>query len=369
MPLKRLTALEKLRIEEERDDLVAAIEGYEKLLKSEAQQRKLVLSELSEAVEKFGQPRRTEITHPEDLPVFDVVEEVQDIADEPCVVTLSTSGQIGRMPVDGARRTNPGRHDMLSSAILTRTTSKVTAITSEGRALQVIASELVDASNRTRGSAAMQVFGANRGEALHTLVADGKEHAVLVTSKGVIKRLTLDEIRETRSRQTLINLKNDDYVAAAFCAPEGVDILLISSDGQVLCTPIVDVSIQGRGAAGIAGMKLKDGAKIIAAGVVLADDVLYSVTNRSSLKATPTSEFESRGRNGVGVRVNKLEDGEELTFAWVGQPIGLLATMCKDDDPQKADPNPVPLMIEATKRDLSSGSTERQILSLGPGRW
>jgi hypothetical protein len=116
-------------------------------------------------------------------------------------------------------------------------------------------------------------------------------------------------------------------------------------------------------------MKLKDGAKIIAAGVVLADDVLYSVTNRSSLKATPTSEFESRGRNGVGVRVNKLGDGEELTFAWVGQPIGLLATMCKDDDPQKADPNPIPLMIETTKRDLSSGSTERQILSLGPGRW
>ncbi len=369
MPLKRLTALEKLRIEEERDDLVAAIEGHEKLLKSEAQQRKLVLSELSEAVEKFGQPRKTEITHPDDLPVFDAVEEVQDITDEPCVVTLSTSGQIGRMPVDGARRTNPGRHDMLSSAILTRTTSKVTAITSEGRALQVFASELGDASNRTRGSSATQVFGANRGETLHTLVADGKEHAVLVTSKGVIKRLTLDEIRETRSRQTLINLKKDDYVSAAFCAPEGVDILLVSSDGQVLCTPIGDVSIQGRGAAGIAGMKLKDGAKIIAAGVVLADDVLYTVTNRSSLKATPTSEFESRGRNGVGVRVNKLGDGEELTFAWVGQPIGLLATMCKDDDPQKADPNPIPLMIETTKRDLSSGSTERQILSLGPGRW
>ncbi|HJP16838.1 MAG TPA: DNA gyrase C-terminal beta-propeller domain-containing protein, partial [Acidimicrobiales bacterium] len=369
MPLKRLTALEKLRIEEERDDLVLAIDGYEKLLKSEAKQRTLVLSELNEAVEKFGQPRKTEITHPDDLPVFEVIEEVQDVVEEPCVVTLSTSGQIGRMPVDGARRANPGRHDILSAAILTQTTSKVTAVTSEGRALQIFASELADASNRTRGSSAAQVFGANRGEVLHTLVADGKEHAVIITSKGIVKRLTLDEIRETRSRQTLINLKKDDHVAAAFCAPERVDILLVSSDGQVLCTPVEDVSVQGRGAAGIAGMKLKGGAKIVAAGVVLADDVLYTITNRSSIKATPTSEFESRGRNGVGVRVNKIDEGEELSFAWVGQPLGLLATMCKDDDPQKVDPNPMPLMIEATKRDLSSGSTERQILSLGPGRW
>ena len=117
------------------------------------------------------------------------------------------------------------------------------------------------------------------------------------------------------------------------------------------------------------GMKLKNGAKIVAAGVVLADDVLYTVTNESSIKATPTSEFESRGRNGVGVRVNKLSEGEEITFAWVGQSLGLLATMCKDDDPQKADPNPVPLMIESTKRDLSSTSTERQVLALGPSRW
>ena len=369
MPLKRLTALEKLRIEEERDNLVVDIEEFEKILKSEAKRRNLVLHELNEAVEKFGQPRQTEIISPDDIPVFEVTEEPEDVVEEPCVVTLSTSGQIGRTPVDGARRSTPGRHDILSAAILTRTTSKVTAITSEGRALQIFASELSDASNRTRGSSAAQVFGANRNETLHTLVADGKEHAVLITSQGVIKRLTLDEIRETRSQQTLIKLKNGDSVAAAFCAPEGVNILLISSDGQVLCTPVADVSVQGRGAAGIAGMKLKNGAKIVAAGVVLADDVLYTVTNESSIKATPTSEFESRGRNGVGVRVNKLSEGEEITFAWVGQSLGLLATMCKDDDPQKADPNPVPLMIESTKRDLSSTSTERQVLALGPSRW
>ena len=206
MPLKRLTALEKLRIEEERDSLVVDIEEFEKLLKSEAKRRTLVLSELNEAVEKFGQPRQTEIINPDDIPVFEITEEPEDVTEEPCVVTLSTTGQIGRTPVDGARRATPGRHDILSGAILTRTTSKVTAITSEGRALQVFASELSDASNRTRGSAAAQVFGANRNEVLHTLVADGKEHAVLITSQGIIKRLTLDEIRETPVSYTHLTL-------------------------------------------------------------------------------------------------------------------------------------------------------------------
>ena len=104
MPLKRLTALEKLRIEEERDSLVVDIEEFEKILKSEVKRRTLVLHEPNEAVEKFGQPRRTEIISPDDIPVFEVTEEPEDVVEEPCVVTLSTSGQIGRTPVDGARR-------------------------------------------------------------------------------------------------------------------------------------------------------------------------------------------------------------------------------------------------------------------------
>jgi len=379
MPLKRLTALEKLRIEEERDDLVAAIEGYEKLLKSSAQQRKLVLNELNEAVEKFGKPRKTEIIDPDDLPVFEIIEDVQNVVDEPCLVTLSTSGQVGRTPVNDGRRATNGRHDILvGDIVVTRTTSKVTAITSEGRALQVFASELADASNRTRGSSAAQVFGTNRSEVLHALVAEGKEHAVLVTSKGLVKRLTLDEIRETRAQQALINLKKDDYVASAFCAPEEINILLVSSDGQVLCTPVEGVSVKGRGAAGIAGMKLKEGAKIVAAGRAMANDVLFTVTNKSSIKATPVSEFKEHGRNGIGVRVSKLDAGEEISSAWIGQPSGIdqpygpLVTMCKDDDPKKPDPNPIPLFdlnLETTNRDLSTTPTERQILSLGPGRW
>ena len=369
MPLKRLTALETRRLLEERGDLEASIRGFTTLLESERRQRTLVLTELAEAVESFGRPRRTEIIHPDDLPVFDSVAATDDVTDEACMVTLSTSGQIGRLPVDGSKRATPGRHDVLVASLATRTTATVTAVTSDGRALQVVAAELADGTGRARGAGAAQAFGTNRGEVIHTVVAEGTEHLVVVTANGMAKRLTLDEVQATRNGRQLLKLRAGDRVVAAFTAPEGVDLVIVASDGQALRTPVDSVSVQGRGAAGVAGMKLKGGAVVIGAAAIDGDDTLITVTDSGGVKATPTSELESRGRGGIGVRVSKLADGSSISTAHVGPPIGLLAIMGTDEDPRKPDPVPVPLMLESTRRDLVSSTSERQILAIGPARW
>ena len=369
MPLKRLTALETRRLLDERDDLEASIRDFTTLLGSEKRQRTLVLDELAEAVESFGRPRRTEIVHPDDLPVFDSVTTTEDVDDEPCVVTLSTSGQIGRSPVDGAKRATPGRHDVLVASLLTRTTATVTAVTSDGRALQVAAAELADGAGRARGAGAAQAFGTNRGEVIHTVVAEGDEHLVVVTANGVAKRLTQDEVRATRSGKPLLKLRPGDRVVAAFTAHDGVDLVIVSSDGQALRTPVDAVSVQGRGAAGVAGMKLRSGVVVVGAAPVLGDDTLITVTDTGGVKATPLSELEARGRGGIGVRVSKLADGSALSLAHIGQPMGLLAIMGTDEDPRRPDPNPVPLILEPTRRDLVSTASERQILAIGPARW
>ncbi len=369
MPLKRLTALETRRLLEERGDLEASIRGFTTLLESERRQRTLVLTELAEAVESFGRPRRTEIIHPDDLPVFDSVAATDDVTDEACMVTLSTSGQIGRLPVDGSKRATPGRHDVLVASLATRTTATVTAVTSDGRALQVVAAELADGTGRARGAGAAQAFGTNRGEVIHTVVAEGTEHLVVVTANGVAKRLTLDEVQATRNGRQLLKLRAGDSVGAAFTAPDGVDLVIVASDGQALRTPVDSVSVQGRGAAGVAGMKLKGGAVVIGAAAIDGDDTLITVTDSGGVKATPTSELESRGRGGIGVRVSKLADGSSISTAHVGPPIGLLAIMGTDEDPWKPDPVPVPLMLESTRRDLVSSTSERQILAIGPARW
>ena len=368
MPLKRLTALETRRLLNERDDLEASIRDFTTLLGSEKRQRTLVLDELAEAVKSFGRPRRTEIVHPDDLPVFDSVTTTEDVDDEPCVVTLSTSGQIARSPVDGAKRATPGRHDVLVASLLTRTTATVTAITSDGRALQVAAAELADGAGRARGAGAAQAFGTNRGEVIHTVVAEGDEHLVVVTANGVAKRLTQDEVRATRSGKPLLKLRPGDRVVAAFTAHDGVDLVIVASDGQALRTPVDAVSVQGRGAAGVAGMKLRSGVVVVGAAPVLGDDTLITVTDTGGVKATPLSELEARGRGGIGVRVSKLADGSALSLAHIGQPMGLLAIMGTDEDPRRPDPNPVPLILEPTRRDLVSTASERQILAIGTAR-
>ena len=368
MPLKRLTALETRRLLDERDDLEASIRDFTTLLGSEKRQRTLVLDELAEAVKSFGRPRRTEIVHPDDLPVFDSVTTTEDVDDEPCVVTLSTSGQIARSPVDGAKRATPGRHDVLVASLLTRTTATVTAVTSDGRALQVAAAELADGAGRARGAGAAQAFGTNRGEVIHTVVAEGDEHLVVVTANGVAKRLTQDEVRATRSGKPLLKLRPGDRVVAAFTAHDGVDLVIVASDGQALRTPVDAVSVQGRGAAGVAGMKLRSGVVVVGAAPVLGDDTLITVTDTGGVKATPLSELEARGRGGIGVRVSKLADGSALSLTHIGQPMGLLAIMGTDEDPRRPDPNPVPLILEPTRRDLVSTASERQILAIGTAR-
>ncbi|NDH84767.1 MAG: hypothetical protein EBY65_07855, partial [Acidimicrobiia bacterium] len=186
----------------------------------------------------------------------------------------------------------------------------IAAVTSEGRAFIFHAGEAADAGGRTRGNAAAQQLGLNKGEDALALVGAGEEHLVLVTAQGVAKQVTADEVLETKSGKPVIGLKDGDRVVAAFRAPAGVDVIAVASDGQALRMPLDSISVQGRGAGGVAGMKLKAGAEVVGAGPVIGDGVVLTVTSDSAAKATPYEEFESKGRGGQGVRVAKLGAAE-----------------------------------------------------------
>ena len=370
MPLRRLTALEKQKLIDERDELEVTIADLEALLKSEKRRRTLVLRELAEVVDAYSVPRRTEIVAADDIPVFEAVEMIDEsLDDEPCLVTLSSSGQIGRAPIEGAKRAKIGRHDIVRAATLTTTHGAVQAVTSEGRVVSVQAYELGEAEGRTRGSAAAQVFGTTRGEEIRTIYARGAEPMVLVTALGVVKRLSPDEVAGTKSGKTVIGLKGADKVVAAFTAPEGVDVVLVASDAQALRTGVDAISVQGRGAGGVAGMKLRGDAQIVGAGVALGDGEVVIATTGGAAKSTPLAELDTKGRGGVGVRLTKLDGDDQVAAVHVGATAELLCVMGTDDDHRKPDPNPVPFLLEPSRRDLAAVRTERPILGLGPSRW
>ena len=374
MPLRRLTALAKLELEEEATGLRVDIAGYHKLLGSEARRRTLLLKELDELADKHGVPRRAEIIDADSIvvheqPAHDHTEPAG--VDEPCVVTLSTSGNLGRAPANGARRATVGRHDLIAARAMTTTGTEIMAVTTEGRAVAVRVQEVPDAAGRARGAPAGVLLGLNRGETVLTLLTQGDERLVLVTANGVVKRMTLSEVLSTRSSATIISLKGADRVVAAFRAPLGVDIALVASDGQVLRTPVDKIKDRGRGASGVAGMRLLGGAKVVGADVLLGDGVALTVTSGAGVKATPYGELLAKGRGGQGVRIAKLSGGETVTRTWFGPAAmtDVYVLMADYDDPRKLDPNPVTFNIDPSARDLALSRTERQIMVIGDARW
>ena len=135
MQLRRLTALEKQKIVEERNELITLITRLEKLLGSEQRQRSVVLRELDDLVARFGQDRRSEIVAHQDTPVYEATPGAEPVptADESCTITLSTTGIVGRAPAGGRRRSRFGRHDVLAVSVEAGIGETVLAVTSAGR--------------------------------------------------------------------------------------------------------------------------------------------------------------------------------------------------------------------------------------------
>ncbi len=375
MQFRRLVGLEKEKLLDEQTELSSTIADFQALLGSDTRRRTLMLKELRELVAEHAAPRLTEIVAQADIETFtpsDIAKPVE-VTDTPCLVSLSTSGQIAREPIDGSKRSRPGRHDLVVAQHQTSTTDTVWAITTDARALSAPVHEVGEIGGRSRGVAAAQLFGTNRGEHVLTIVAGQvDEPIVLITANGQAKRLTAEELTSSKNQSTVMRLRDGDRLAAAFTCPDDADIIVVTDTATALRTASSGISVQGRGAAGVAGMNVKDNAVVVGAGAVddgIWDGVVVTVTSQSEIKATPYEELSAKGRGTGGVRVCKLRDGDKVTIAHVGAAENLWVLMSTDDDATKLDPRPVALDIEPSRRDLTSSRTERQILSAGYVRW
>lgn len=379
MQLRRLTALAKLELQAEADGLRKDIDDYEKILGSEQRQRTIVLKELETLVEEFVTPRRTLILSPDqvdDVTHEDVAAEVAaNSVDEPCVVALSYSGMVGLEPVQGPKPATFGRHDVLVQRVATTTHSTIWAVTSRGRCFPFKVGDVGEVTGRSRGSSLGDLVALDRGELVRTLISAAPPGAevppplLLATANGTMKRLDIEEVVGTPAGKPVINLKPGDTVVAATPAPDGHDIIAVASNAQVMRCEASSVSIQGRNAGGVAGMKLSDGATVVGAGAVLGDSVILTVTDSQTAKLTDASEIPTKGRATAGVRITKFRSEKRLDWAWVGPEEGVLLVVGTDEAPTKPDPAPQPLTIPHTGRDLASKATRRRLLAVGFGRW
>jgi DNA gyrase subunit A len=348
--LRQLTKYSRIELEKEQEELRREIAELEETLASDSRLRALVSAELAEVAEVHGDDRRTELLESEALPAPVAAAAAPapgrtaagglalEIADDPCWVFLSTSGQLARTPsqvplVDPPRRI---KHDALVSAVRATARGEIGAVTSTGRMLrvQVMDVPVLTAFEGTPklgdGVPVKDFLTLGRGE---RLVGLAPLNAVLAlgTRNGVVKRVS-PEYPLNREDWEVITLKDDDEVVGLAESAAAEDALVfVTRDGKLLHFEAGAVRPQGRTAGGVAGVKLVAGDAVVFFGAVRAadetpvvvtlaraDEVLPGMS-QYSVKVTPFSEYPPKGRATGGVRAHRFLKGETgLALAWVG---------------------------------------------------
>jgi DNA gyrase subunit A len=302
MPLRRLVGLEVNKLKAELKDLKVTITALNKILKEPKEMKRVISEELGAAAQLYGVDRASELVTDLAAPEEIVVELEPD---EPCVIALGLSGTIARFPLNAKK----GSLDPQRSILTTSVRAKVAAITSLGRAHSIDVAELALVTKRGRGNLTSEYVELLPGEEVVALVPLGAALA-LATRSGVVKRLDQAQF-PTRLPAPIISLSDDDVVVGAAVAGDGSDLIMITGDAQLLRTPANKIRPQGRSAGGVQGMKLGDGASVIAfSAVVVTDQVVVTMSDQGTVKSTPLAEYPVKGRGGIGVRCQRLLSGE-----------------------------------------------------------
>lgn len=335
MPLRRLTGLEVRNLKDEAAALHKDIAGLKRILGSKKVLAKTVVEELEAIKATYNQPRRTKIVtsfaHTE-LP------ESYDIAELPCVVTLSTTGRIG---IDSGGRHKHGVHDLLTVHAAARTTGVVYGVDSSGALHMIDTHRLEQTNGRGRGSDVNTVFGVPKarpivGVTTATVLAD--EDLVLVTAAGKIKRTSLAHFGKT-SGMEIIKLGDGDRVVAAFTAKAEHPVFIITSDGKALRFNLSVVRAQQRVSGGVQGIKLAAGASVIGAGPVKGPDgYIWVITDQGRVKASHVSSYPTKGRATGGVRTIRYLKDETCLVAGgvIGGTVDEFAFQMSDGEPGDA---------------------------------
>ena len=377
LQLRRLTKFSVIELEKERDELAREIEALEAILADDVLLRRVVSRELAAVAEQFGTPRRTVLLEasgervtssaasaatPDDasassggvakragasaqpmtlMPSSSPVP--LTVPDDPCRVLLSATGLVARTPGAETVARTGGRqpHDALTSQVATTARGRIGAVTDTGRLvlLDVVSTPEVPRTAGAPGLAGAapvrQLVDIDPEEKVVGLVpVDSAEHApiALVTAGGVVKRVKPGDGPRNAESWEVISLSDGDRVVFAGTAADTDFLVMVASDAQLLRFQAAKVRPQGRGAGGMAGISLREGARVIAGAAVpedlLAEAVVVTVagsegslpgTGGGSVKVTPLDRYPAKGRATGGVRSHRFLRGEdELVTAWVG---------------------------------------------------
>ncbi|WP_344653193.1 DNA gyrase subunit A [Cryptosporangium japonicum] len=313
MQLRRLAALERQKITDEYNQIMADIAELEAILASDERQRQIIGEELAAIVEKYGDDRRTTI-----LPYDGDVSMEDLIAEEPVVVTITRTGYAKRTKVDlyrSQRRGGKGvqgaalkQDDIVAHFFVCSTHDWILFFTNKGRVYRVKAYELPEASRTARGQHVANLLAFQPDEHIAEVIEirtyEDAPYLVLATRNGLVKKTKLTEFDSNRQGGVIaINLREEDELVGAELITENDDLLLVSKQAQAIRFRADDDTLRpmGRATSGVIGMRFTGEDELLSMHVAREGMDVLVATEGGFAKRTPIEEYPVQGRGGKGV--------------------------------------------------------------------
>lgn len=318
MKLRRLTGLERDKIEEELEGLRRAIAYYEDLLAHEEKILGVIKEEMREIARKFGDKRRTQITGAEkDLNVEDL------IADEDMVVTITHTGYVKRIPVESYRAQKRGgkgvsgvnlkEDDVIDEMFIASTHEYVLFFSTKGKVYRLKVHELPEGTRQARGTAIVNLLPFEDGEKIASVISCREfpedEYLMFATAHGMVKKTAMAAYdRSRRDGIIAINIKDGDRLLGVRRVKPGDKIIMVTTAGKAIMFSEDQVRATGRDTSGVRGIGMKADAEVLGMEITNGSGELFVITERGYGKRTPVADYPEQNRGGQGVYTIQMTD-------------------------------------------------------------
>ncbi|WP_418127420.1 DNA gyrase subunit A [Streptococcus parasuis] len=320
MRLRRLTGLERDKIQSEYDELVSLIADLTDILAKPERVVMIIKEELEEVKRKHADPRRTELMVGEVLSLED-----EDLIEEADVlITLSNQGYIKRLAQDefqaqkrggrGVQGTGVKDDDFVRELISTSTHDHLLFFTNKGRVYRLKGYEIPEYGRTAKGLPVVNLLKLEENESIQTIINVTKDQAAdhylfFATRQGIVKRTNVNEFSNIRQNGLkALNLKDDDELINVFLTDGQADVIMGTKFGYSVRFAETDVRNMGRTATGVRGIKLREGDHLVGATIVSDDQEVLVLSEKGYGKRTPASEYPRKGRGGKGIITLKVAD-------------------------------------------------------------
>ena len=322
MRLRRLTGLEREKIEQELADLREKIAYYKRVLEDEGLLKQIIKDELQEIKKKFGTPRKTQLSgDAKDIDVEDL------IAEENVVVTMTKAGYVKRLPVTTYRQQKRGGKgmqgvslkddDYVEHLFVASTHSYMLFFSTAGKVYRLKVYELPEASRHARGTAIVNLLPLQKGETISAVIATKDfpedEYLMFATEQGMVKKTSMDLYDRTRRDGLIaINLKEGDQLISVRRVAVGEKVIMVSSAGKAIMWSEGEVRAMGRDTMGVKGMTVPADAHVLGMEIAKPGSDLFVITEKGYGKRTSIDEYPEHHRGGQGVFTITMTDKKGL---------------------------------------------------------